>query len=248
MRLHLCIACSPDEPVVRVSVGRPGRSLNGPVVGEAGASAAREHQRRTAARAYSARARLGDTIGSAYLFLTDDPQTTRSWGVGTEGERAVGRLLDARAAADFIVLHDRRIPGTKTNLDHIVVTHDAVFVIDTKRYRGRVEMRNWGNILFPDRRLYVAGRDKSKLVQAASRQAGIVKQTLNEAGRTGCPVVPVLCFVESDWSLLPRPLLFDHVRVVWSKGLVKLVEKTKSSTPLGTIDIASDIAAALPAA
>ena len=49
----------------------------------------------------------------------------------------------------------------------------------------------------------------------------------------------VLCFVGSEWSLLPSPLLFDPVRVVWSKGLVKLVETTKSSTTLGTIDIAS---------
>ncbi len=42
------------------------------------------------------------------------------------------------------VLHDRRIPGSKANIDHIVVGPAGVFAIDTKRYTGKIERRDHG--------------------------------------------------------------------------------------------------------
>jgi Nuclease-related domain len=62
------------------------------------------------------------------------------------------------------VLHDRRIPGSRANIDHIVVAPCGVFVIDAKNYKGRVEKRDRGGFFSTDCRLYVGGRDKTPLV------------------------------------------------------------------------------------
>jgi hypothetical protein len=35
------------------------------------------------------------------------------------------------------VLHDRRIPGTQANIDHIAITSTGIYVIDAKRHVGK---------------------------------------------------------------------------------------------------------------
>jgi len=67
------------------------------------------------------------------------------------------------------VLHDRRIPGARANVDHIVVAPWGVFVIDAKNYKGRVEKRDRGGFFSTDYRLYVGGRDKTALVAGMAK-------------------------------------------------------------------------------
>jgi hypothetical protein len=50
----------------------------------------------------------------------------------------VGRLLSAAVGDAGVVLHDRAVPRGRANIDHIAVVPSGVWVIDTKRYRGRV--------------------------------------------------------------------------------------------------------------
>lgn len=61
-----------------------------------------------------------------------------AWKRGAAGERATGRALRRLEQAGWVVLHDRAIPGLKANIDHLVVGPTGVFVIDSKRWRGRV--------------------------------------------------------------------------------------------------------------
>lgn len=75
----------------------------------------------------------------------------------------------AEALDGFQALHGRRVPGTKGNLDHVVVASAGVFVVDAKRYQGRIEIRNRGWFFRPDDRLYVGRRDCSDLADGAGR-------------------------------------------------------------------------------
>ena len=43
-----------------------------------------------------------------------------------------------RSCRSIAVLHDRRIPGSKANIDHIAITAAGIWVIDAKRYKGDV--------------------------------------------------------------------------------------------------------------
>jgi hypothetical protein len=107
-------------------------------LGVAGASAMREFERRHGKREERVRARWGRMAGLV-LALTEDPSSTRAWARGSVGETKLGRSLATLQRDDIIVLHDRRVPATRGNIDHIVVCPSGIYVIDAKRYAGRVE-------------------------------------------------------------------------------------------------------------
>ncbi len=117
------------------SGGRAGRARCGRER-RRGASARREFERRKAKREESIRSKH-PKLGGLILAVTDDPQSTRAWDTGAIGEERLGKGLDAQANDTVRLLHDRRIPRTRANIDHIAVTAHGVVVIDAKRYRGR---------------------------------------------------------------------------------------------------------------
>jgi len=88
------------------------------VTGVAGASAHREYEKRSKNDAARIRARY-PLLGGLILRLAEERQTTRSYETGAIGERIVGRHLDAVASRGVIALHDRRIPRSSANIDHI---------------------------------------------------------------------------------------------------------------------------------
>lgn len=91
------------------------------------------------------------------LKLGDEPQRERAWRDGAMGEEAVASHL-AKTCPDVVVLHDRRMPRSRANIDHIAIAPSGVFVIDAKRYRGKIEVRK---PLFGDAKLVIRGRDKT---------------------------------------------------------------------------------------
>jgi hypothetical protein len=63
---------------------------------------------------------------------------TLAWRRGAAGERRTARLLAPLERRGWAVLHDLAIPGSKANIDHLVIGPGGVVVIDTKQYRGRL--------------------------------------------------------------------------------------------------------------
>ncbi len=169
--------------------------------------------------------------------------STRAWAKGAEGERRVGRGLDSIAGPGIVVLHDRRIPRSSANIDHLVVASNGVHVIDAKRYRGLVERRPTGGILRPGpARLFVAGRDRSALVVAMARQVAAVSSAVGELlVGTGTTIRPTLCFIDSEWGLFTKAFAIDGVTVTWPKALH---EQVRRPGPLG-VDLVTTVAARL---
>lgn len=81
----------------------------------------------------------------------DDPVRTdpaTQWAKDAEAERATAKLL-AGLPNDYVILHDRRMPGVDepdTTIDHLVVGPSGVFVIDSAAYAGRVRPRSNGRL------------------------------------------------------------------------------------------------------
>lgn len=115
-----------------------------------------------------------------------------AWAKGAEGERIVGRVLDSLPGV--LVLHDRAVPGSSANIDHVAIAPTGVYVIDAKHYSGepRLDRLGDGSIL----RLKVGGDDRSELVVGVRRQLGIVAEALADPS---VPVRAVLCFVGAEW-------------------------------------------------
>ena len=190
--------------------------------------------------------RPGSPGASAQRVYETLSRQAESWAVGAAGERAVAHRL--RRCRRAVVLSDRAWPGRRANLDHVVVAPSGVFVIDTKAYGGRVELVDRGSFLRPALRLHVAGWDRSDLVRSVRCQAALVDEIVQRAcpGRAPVPVVPVLCFVGSDWALPASHVPIGSVVIAEVGGLGRVLRRRGSLGPADRSRLARHLDAALP--
>lgn len=183
--------------------------------GTPGASARREHERRKENRERRVRDRHPH-IGGLLIALQEEPQHERAWARGADGEEAVAASLTRRCNAAVLLLHDRRMPGSQANIDHIAVAPSGVWVIDAKRCKGKVQV---SKPFFGPQQLKIAGRDRSKLGAGLSRQVAAVEQALADAQLT-TPVSGALCFIDANLPLV-RTLTFESHQLLYPKALAK---------------------------
>jgi hypothetical protein len=212
--------------------------------GVPGASARREFERRRTAREDRIRSKH-PKLGGLILAVGDTPQPTTAWHSGAIGEERLGARLNELAGESLRVLHDRRIPKSGANIDHLAIAPTGVFVIDAKRYKGRPHLKVEGGILRPRvERLMVGKRDRSSLVDGVLKQVQVVRDIVG----TNVPVVGVLCFVEADWPLVGGSFSTRGVDVLWPK---KLYQALSAGGPLDAEamgEVQPALAVALPPA
>lgn len=186
--------------------------------GTPGASARREYERRRVADEQRSRNRWG-RLGSIAIGLSEPRGSTTAWKRGAVGEERLGARLSRLTGDKVAVLHDRRIPGGRTNIDHLVITTKRIWVIDAKRYTGRPERRAQGGLSRPrTERLFIAGRDRSQLVDGLLAQLMRVKQAVGEL-----PVSGALCFIDADWPLFETAFKLRDVYATSPRRLTKLI-------------------------
>ena len=115
----------------------------------------------------------------------------------------------------FVLLHDRRLPGRRGNVDHVVVGPPGVFVVETKHLSGVVRV---------GRRLRCEGRRLDDALDQAWDEATAVDTVLD----LPLPAVPLLCFpgaeVKRRWWSLP---VVDGVWVGNGRSLVKYLRRQR---------------------
>lgn len=212
-----CLVCATEAP-----------ETVSPESGVAGSSARREYDRRKAKDEEKLREKWG-RLGGLAVVLSDERPHTKAWDRGAIGEERLGARLNALAADGLAVLHDRRVPGSKANIDHIAITPGGIWVIDAKRYKGRPELKIVGGILRPRlEKLLVGRRDCTKLVDGVLKQVDVVRDLVGDV-----PVTGVLCFVEADWPLIGGAFSTRGVHVLWPKRLAKVLTEETS----GDVDV-----------
>lgn len=212
---------------------------------QAGSSAQREYEKQRAARSAEIRRRLAVTVpltlvggivagvvaerfypGLGWLAAVvvlmylamqfwGSRQYIESYGKGAEGERKTGRVLEDWKLAGYRVLHDRRVPGSRANIDHVAIGSGGVFVIETKNYKGKLEIRG--------DQIFVAGRNRTPILEQTWREAVAVQGVLAEQlSDYGFDVTPLLCIhgAEFPWG----KTVVQGVRIVGPRGLKKTLE------------------------
>jgi hypothetical protein len=235
-----CTDCRPIEP--SLSGTRP----NNPLLdtGVAGASAQETFDRLHERRQKEIERRWGRFAGLV-KFLSDDPQSIRVWAQGSKGERILAEHMTKALGDTAVLLNDRRVPNTSGNIDHIAVASSGVWVIDTKRWDGLVELRDVGGWFRTDYRLYVKGQDRTKTVRNMSWQIDAVKSALAETG-IDAPLHAALCFVEAEWRLFAKPFTLQGVRVSGPKSLAAIIAENGPLDRDRVMAVASRLADALP--
>jgi hypothetical protein len=187
-------------------------------------------------------------IGGLLLAVTADPQSTKAWANGAAGERAVGRRLDGLADQGVLVLHDRKVPRSSANIDHIAVSPSGVYVIDAKyRETGKVEKRGSGSVFKPGPpQLWVGRRNCTPLVGKMAGQYSVVMDALDGcAPAAKVPVRPMLAFVNAEWGFFSSAIDIAGVLIVWPKEMAKIVARPGPLAPDAVAAVARHLASRL---
>jgi hypothetical protein len=223
-RRVVCLHCLADQQAGRVDLGALAAEVAvPPLPGVAGGAARREYERRVAKRAD--RLAQSGRLARFSAAVVGEPQSTRAWAVGAVGEERVAARLHAAADRGVLALHDRRIPGSRANIDHIAIGPAGVCVIDAKRYaNAQIRVRRVGG-LFTRRRdeLLVRGRVRNDLVAGLDKQVAAVRAALEAGGHGDVPVVGVLCFVDGLFPLFERGFRVGDRLVVSPRKLAQVV-------------------------
>jgi hypothetical protein len=106
-----------------------------------------------------------------------------AWQRGAAGEQRTARLLSPLERQGWVILHDLAIPGSRANLDHLMIGPSGVFVVDSKQYRGRLR-------LDPSGRLWHGRYPLASTVQAVSFEADRAARVLADP-QVVVPIVAV---------------------------------------------------------
>jgi hypothetical protein len=107
-----------------------------------------------------------------------------AWRRGAVGERRTARLLGPLERHGWALLHDLAVPGSRANIDHLVVGPGGVFVIDSKQYRGRLR-------LDPSGWLWHGRYPLAPALRAVSFEADRAAQVLSDPDIVVVPIVAI---------------------------------------------------------
>jgi len=186
--------------------------------------------------------RWGRLAGVAKVLHKDKASTT-AWARGAEGERRVAAFLDRIVGEAGTTFHDRKVPGTRGNIDHLVVARSGIWIIDAKHYSGRVEQRDVGGLLRKDLRLFVGGRDRTALAEGMEWQVLAVTRVIATAD---VPVRAALCFVDCEWGLLAKPFVQCDVLIAPPKKLADFIVAPGKLTPVAVQELGSVLRSEFP--
>ena len=122
------------------------------------------------------------------------------------GQRRTARLLAPLERQGWAVLHDLAVPGSAANIDHLAIGPGGVFVIDSKQYRGRLQ-------LDPSGRLWHGRYPLAPALRAVGFEADQAAQVLTDPG----VVLPIVAIhgAQVPWG----KVLIDGVPVVAARRL-----------------------------
>jgi hypothetical protein len=134
----------------------------------------------------------------------------RAWRRGAVGERHTARLLAGLERQGWAVLHDLAVPGSRANLDHLVIGPGGMFVVDSKQYRGRLQVD-------PTGRLWHGHYPLAPTLRAVSFEADRAAQVLADPQ----VVVPIVAVhgLQVPWG----KVVIDGVPVVSARRLPSML-------------------------
>ncbi len=140
-------------------------------------------------------------------------KSTEAWRKGADGEVLTGRAL-AKLPAAYVCLHDLGMPGSRANIDHLVIGPTGVFTVETKNFSSPVRISG--------SKATRSGRSMDSVVTQARGQAKAASAAL------GLPVSPIVCLQGAGLStgLFSRPSI-KSVHFCAGNGLATAIASPK---------------------
>lgn len=191
----------------------------------AGGSAARWGQEQRAAARRGLWRRLLAWMGLNPAARRADALAART-ALGAEWEQRTAAMLAPLEAAGWHVLHDRALPGSRANLDHVLVSPcgTAVVVLDTKRWHAQRPTTLIGG------RVCCGTEDRHGQIEAVARYAARVARLTGMPAGSVWPLLVVHGSLVAGDRLEARAPAWDGP--VWVLGPAWLVP-TLAGAPAG---------------
>ena len=109
----------------------------------------------------------------------------------------MAKSLQERLGDRAIILNDRAVPGSRANIDHVVVASSGVWIVDSKLWKGLIQVKTVGGFTSATQRLVVDGRDQSSHTEKIYSQ---VIPIANLLGDPSIPIRPALVFLDGNWG------------------------------------------------
>jgi hypothetical protein len=155
-----------------------------------------------------------------------------AWRRGAVGERRTARLLKPLEREGWAVLHDLAVSGSRANIDHLVIGPGGVFVVDSKQYRGRLQLDPSGRLwhgrypLAPTLRAVSFEADRAALVLPDPGVAVVPIVAVHRAqipwGKVVVDGVPVMSAQRLPSLLRQLPVVLAPERVAWLADQARL--------------------------
>jgi hypothetical protein len=169
-----------------------------------------------------------DPVGGSAALREARARRDPKWTKGAAGEYLMDLSLHNHLNEGSVILTDRGVPGTKSNIDHIVIAPSGVWIIDSKVWRGKIEYKST-SMFGTEKRLFVGGKDRTSAVEAIFNLVIPVAQVI---GDKSVPIKPALVFIDGDWSdasaariVTSRPYQHLSVWISWPKAIWKKINE-----------------------
>lgn len=146
------------------------------------------------------------------------PHSITAWRTGSVGEERTAVWLAPLRREGFVVIHDRKIPASRANIDHVVIGPPGVFVIETKNIAGRLEI--------DDDDIRIAGRRVAAVDEVLREAQATYRALATYLQPRGLGVVAVVCVHRADLPWFRREV--RKVRIVTGRGLVGLLRQSRA--------------------
>ncbi len=152
-------------------------------------------------------------VGAVALALRQRaiPWWVANWRRGAAGERHAARILGRLGRRGYWLLNDLQVPGSRANLDHLLVGPTGVFYVDAKQWKGTLRLGR-------DGRLWHNGRSCSKRLSTVRWEAEQAQRALSDLDVQVRPVVVIFD------AVLPAPeFIVDGIMIVHPSSLRRVI-------------------------
>ena len=128
-----------------------------------------------------------------------------------------------------------------------MIAPSGIWIVDAKNYTGKVERRHVGGLFTGEDRLYVNGRNQTKLVEGLGWQRDAVHTVIEPIGFGAVPIHRALCFTDSNWGFRFRAIRINGAVVTWAKDLISQIREPGPIDPQVIALLARELSSKLPA-
>jgi len=158
---------------------------------------------------------------------------SKNYSYGTEGEREVAKTLYENLNDNYYLLNDVKLPNSQSNIDHIILGPNGVFIIETKNNIGQIFCKEdyWYKYDERDNNYYILPGNPSKRIKGKSADFGrFIEKILNRK-------VWINRFIVFANNKVTLNLDNPSVDVLKINELVNYIKSMKSFNPLSKEEI-----------